>query len=401
MPRVWSLLAAAVLPGCVLLTCRSSSAPRAAPTASPRPPATIHIAPGEPITIGVSAPLSGDAKALGTDIADAVDLAIADAGGSVNGHPVQSKRVDDGCGDPEKAVAAAHELAAISTLAGVIGPMCTIGAQAADHVYEAADVIHMLPAATRADLSAQGERYFFRTAWRDDAQAQVQARYARETIKASTVVLVDDGEPYGTTLADTFATAFAASGGRVLARERIQRGTIDFTTLVGQVKGAGPDAVVFEGLDPEGALIVKALRSGGYAGPFMAPDGVLSARDFIVPGGVATEGAIVTGGATPDPAFATRFKARFQRDPTTPFVLQAHDAVTALVRAIMSVAVDGGNGALSIDRAQLAQALRSETFAGLTGTIHFDANGDRSGTSAGDLGVVVYRVTNGRFEPAP
>ncbi len=279
--------------------------------------------------------------------------------------------------------------------------MCTTGAQAADKVYEAAGVVHLLPTATRDDLSAQGERYFFRTAWSDDTQAQVQAQYARTIADASTAVVIDDGEPYGTTLADAFAASFAAAGGRVLSRERVERGSVDFGTLTGLVTSASPDIAVFEGLNPEAALLVKALRGGGYAGTFMAPDGVLSVRDFIVPGGAATDGAVVTAGDEPDPVFVARFKDRFQREPMTPFVLQAHDAAAALIQAIGNSAERESDGSLVIDRAKLADALRAKPYSGLTGTIQFDDHGDRAGTTPAQLGIAVYRVSDGRFEQVP
>jgi branched-chain amino acid transport system substrate-binding protein len=401
MPRVRALFAVAIAAACALLACRSSATSHPTPSPSPTPPANITIEAGQPITIGVSVALSGDAKGLGSDIADSVDLAIADVNGSLLGHPLQSSRMDDGCGDAEKAVEVAHTLVAVDTLVGVVGPMCTTGAQAADKVYEGAAVIHLLPTATRNDLSSQGERYFFRTAWRDDAQAQVQAQYARTTANASSAVVIDDGEPYGTTLADAFSASFAVAGGRVLSRERVERGTIDFGTLTGLVESANPDVVVFEGLNPEAALLVKALRGGGYTGTFVAPDGVLSVRDFIVPGGAATDGAVVTAGNIPDSTFVARFKDRFQREPVTPFVLQARDAVGALIQAITSVATQSADGALTIDRAKLADALRGHPFNGLTGVIQFDANGDRSGDTPAALGLVVYRVSNGRFEQVP
>jgi branched-chain amino acid transport system substrate-binding protein len=401
MPRVRALFAVAIAAACALLACRSSTTTHPTPAPSPIPPQNITIAAGQQITIGVSVALSGDAAGLGNDIADAVDLAIADANGSLLGHPLQSSRMDDGCSDAEKAADVAHKLAALDTLVGVVGPMCTTGAQAADKVYQGAGVVHLLPTATRIDLSAQGERYFFRIAWRDDAQAQVQAQYARTTANASTAVVIDDGEPYGTTLADAFAASFAATGGRVLSRERVERGTIDFGTLTGLIQSANPDIAVFEGLNPEAALLVKALRNGGYTGIFMAPDGVMSLRDFIVPGGAASEAAVVTAGNVPDPAFVSQFKDRFQREPVTPFVLQAHDAVGALIQAITSVASPAADGSLNIDRAKLADALRAHPFIGLTGTIQFDEHGDRSGNTPAALGIVVYRVTNGRFEQVP
>ncbi len=400
MPKTLSRIAL-VLCCALLLACGGSSTRQATPTAVDTLPPSIIIARGQPVIIGISAPLSGDQATLGNDIADAAELAIASRGGTLLGHPLKIERMDDHCTDAEKAVDVARQLIEMETLAGVVGPMCTIGAQAANRVYEAARIVHISPSVTRIDVSEQGERFFFRTAWRDDAQAAVQAGYAADTLKAGAVTLIDDGEPYGKTLADAFAREFEALGGRIVSRERVERGSVDFLPLARQVQSAAPEAVVFEGLNPEGALLVKALRETGYGGTFIAPDGLLSVRDFVIPGRPATEGAVVTGGAVPDEAFVSRFRERFQRVPATAFVLQAHDAVNSLLAAIESTAEQADDGALVINRAGLADALRQQRYAGLTGTIEFDEHGDRRGDSPGPYGLVVYRVSGERFEPVP
>ncbi len=382
----------------IATACGSSASAPVQPTSPATPSPNITIARGAPIVIGVSAALSGDQVNLGQDIADAAELAVADHFGTLRGHPLKIERRDDGCTDAEKAAAVAHALAKEAGLAGVIGPMCTTGAQAADSVYEQEEIVHISPAATRGDLSDQGEQYFFRTSWRDEFQASVQATYAA-AVGATSAVLVEDGDPYAKALADAFTTAFGARGGRIVSRERVERGTTDVSLVERQVKSANPPLVVFEGLNPEGILTLKALRAAGYAGIFMAPDGVLSVRDFLMPPNPATEGAILTGGATPDASFVARFRDRFKRDPGTPFVLQSHDAVSALLAALDATATDGGDGALIIDRARLAQQLHSQKFTGLTGAIAFDDRGDRKGDTPAELGLTIYRVTNGRFEP--
>lgn len=378
-----------------------SGAPTATVTPASTPAPDIIIPAGAPITIGVSASLTGDQQSIGQDIADAATLAVADRGATVQGHAVTVVRRDDGCTDAEKAVAVARSFIGDPTVAGVIGPMCTTGAQAADRLYEAAHMVHISPSATRVELSQQGERYFFRTAWRDDRQAIVQARYARSVAKASRAVIVDDGEPYGKELAHAFARAFASLGGTVAARERVGRGTVDVSTIVRRITAAKPDLVVFEGLNPEAALLVKDLRTQQYTGTFMAPDGALSVRDFVQAAGAAAEGAIISGGPQPDAAFIATFQAKFQRAPGSAFVLESYDAASVLLAALNAAATPGAGGSLRIDRAKLAAALRGEKVLGLTGAISFDAQGDRAGDTAADAGMVLYRVTDGRFVPVP
>ncbi len=368
------------------------------PTATPSPTPPISIPAGEPLVVGVSVALSGDQAALGRDIADAAALSAAEFTPAFVGHAIEVRAVDDGCNDPERAAATARDLVALRGLVGVIGPMCTTAAQAAGRIYEAAGVMHISPSVTRDDVSEQGERYFARTAWRDDAQAAVQARYLRERLAAGTAVVIDDSEPYGSALADAFAAAFPAAGGDV-TRERVVRGTTDFSGIAMRIRSGAPDAVVYEGLNPEGLLVLKALRDAKYGGIFLAGDGLLSARDYLGQGGAVTEGTYVTGGPMPDPALVLRFAARTGRTPTTPFVVQAYDAVTALLRALQSVAADRA-GTLTAERPALAEAVRAQRFSGASGDIAFDGRGDRAGTTGSALGVVVYRVANGAFVPA-
>jgi len=379
----------------------SSATKTPVPTSVATPEPLIVIAAGQSVTIGVSAALTGDQSALGNDIDDAAELAVIDAGRTFKGHALQISRKDDGCADAEKAAAVAHAFVADSTLVGVVGPMCTTGAQAANGVYAQAQTVHISPSATRIDLASPDDRFFFRTAWRDDLQSRVQATYAVTSLRATTAIVVDDGQPYGKALGDAFVAAFEGMAGHVSSRERIDRGQSDFGALAQQVKSAAPDVLVFEGLNPEGILLAKALHDAGYAGTFMAPDGVLSERDFVIAGGPAAEGAILTGGASPDEAFSARFRDNFHRAPATTFVLQAHDAVAVLLAALNTAATQKADGSLVIDRVKLADALRSQSFAGLTGPIQFGDDGDRKGDTPSALGLTIYRVTNGQLLPVP
>jgi len=388
----------------LLVACRgggsSEPTPALEPTAVETPSPEITIPAGQPIVIGVSAALTGDQSALGIDLANAAELAVNDRGATLKGHPVRIERADGGCGEAEKAVRAARALIARPGIVGIIGPMCTVGAQAADPLYEAAGLVHISPSVTRTDMSAQGERYFFRVAWRDDVQGVVQSQFATNTLHARSAALIDDGSSYAKELADAFAAAFQRAGGNVLSRDRVDPAATDFSTLAKQVQGEKPDIVAFEGLNPAGVLLLKALREAGYTAAFIAPDGVLNLRDFVGVGGSATEGAFVTGGPMPNVLFAAHFQELYQHPPATTFVLQTHDAVTMLLTAIDAVGIEK-DGQLTIDRISLADALRRLSMVGFSGPIQFDENGDRRTDTPGGAGIIVYRVTDGRFVPAP
>jgi len=328
-------------------------------------------------------------------------MAVADYGAALQGHPLRVLQRDDGCSDPEKAAAVAHDIVSDLSVAGVIGPVCTTGAQAADSVYEEARLVHISPTVTRVELSAQREHFFFRTAWRDDMQSRTQATYSRQTVNASTAAIIDDGEPYGKSLADAFVAEFEAMGGHILTHERAERANEDLASLAGRLASGNADVIVFEGLNPEAALLLKELRTASYKGVFVAPDAALSVRDFVLNAGDAAEGAIVTAGPVPDDSFVARFHDRTQHVPSTAFVLQTYDAVTLLLRAVDAVGSAQQDGSLLIDRDTLAEAIRSRVYSGLTGTIRFDSNGDRSGDSPTELGLKLYRVVSGQFQSLP
>jgi branched-chain amino acid transport system substrate-binding protein len=393
-------LCAALIVGAAIVACgdagqRSQQTPTSSPALVETP---IGLATGQPIIIGVSVDLGGEQQAAGLDIADAVDLAIEDAGSEVAGHPILSRREDDGCNDAERASEAAKRLVAVEGVAGVIGPMCTTGAQAANDVYEEAGVVHISPTSTRADLSAPARRFFFRLAWRDDVQAAVQARFVLGEGPGASVIVVDDGEAYGRALADGAVAAIEEGGGRVLARERIERGAADYRVLARQIASADPHAVLFEGFDPEGALLVRDLRAEGYGGLFLGPDSLFSLGAFVTPAAEAAEGAIVTAGRLPDEAFTARFAERFGRAPSTPFVLQAYDATRLLVESLEAMVEGEPPGDVAINRGSLSDAVRGSVLLGLTGPISFDEQGERVGDSAEELGLAIYRVNGEQFE---
>lgn len=392
----WIIACALAVTSVLAMACDDGNS---TPEPTPVPVLTDIVVPaGQPIDIGVSTALSGEQLSLGGDLADAAELAVRDFARDIKGRQVRIVRKDDGCTDPQAAANVAREFAASATAAGVIGPMCTTGAQAANRLYRAAGIVHIAPTVTRAELAELGDEFFFRVAWRDDAQAFVQAEAARTTLLASTAAIVDDGEPYALALAAAFADQFSDGGGEVISRDRVPPDTTDFSGIVRQITSANPGVVVFQGLNPEGALFLSALRADGYTGGFIGPDGLFNPGDFLIPAGPAGEGAVITAGATPDPAFVERFRAAFGRPPGTSFVLQSYDSAILLLGAIEEVAKEDDAGDLVIDRSALADAMRRREAIALTGGIAFDERGERSGDTARALGLAVYRVVNGVFQ---
>ncbi len=374
------------------------------------PTTPIVIPPGEPITIGVSAALTGADATLGIDSRDAAVVGIVrwkeENGDQIGGHDIAVHAEDDGCSDADITTKAAGHLlrgddghGQLPGLVGVLGPMCSAGATAVIPDYTKAGIVMISGSVTRTDVTlAQPEpKFFFRTAYTNEDQAAMQARYVIRQMDAQTIFVVGDSEAYGADLADA-AQAALEEEGRSVTRASIERRDIDFSDLAGRVNEEDPDVVIFEGFNPEGALLYRQLRDAGYGGPFVSSDGVASVPDFLEPLGQLSESVVFSGCSAELPEeFLADYADIAGHSPMTPFVGQYADAATILLDSVARVATENEDGSLVIDPMELRDAVSTAQLPdGISGGTAFDENGDREGWG-GSVGLVMCRIRGGRF----
>lgn len=373
------------------------------------PDTPIEIPFGEPIVIGVSAPLSGPTETLGSEARDAVIVGVElwkEANGdTIGGHEIEVHAEDDGCFDADITARAAghllygndgHQL--LPGLVGVIGPMCSDGASRVIPAYAQAGIVMISGSATRSDLTTgqTAPEFFFRTAYSNSQEGALQARYIIVQLRATTAYVIDDSEAYGTDLANSLQ-ARLRGGGVEVTREAIAGGDVDFSELAGRIAADDPDVAVFAGFHPEGALLYRQLRDAGYGGTFLGGDGLVSVSDFIEPLGELAEGAVFAGCSLTLPEeFLSEYVSIIGSEPETPFPAQLVDAVTVLLDALAQVAQEQADESLLINPLELRAAVAAVELAGVSGAVAFDENGDRVGEGA-DVGLVMCRVEGGRF----
>ncbi|UCH86938.1 MAG: branched-chain amino acid ABC transporter substrate-binding protein [Dehalococcoidia bacterium] len=365
------------------------------------PDTPIVISAGEPIIVGVSAALIGPTATQGTESRDATVVGVArwkEANGDqIKGHDIEIHAADDGCFEADITELAAERLLGIEGLVGVIGPMCSDGSAAVISTYANAGVVMISGSATRTDLTLiQPEpKFFFRTAYTNAGEGALQARYVIARLDAATAYVIDDSEIYGEDLANAAQDALEESGIEV-TRESIVPGAVDFSDLAGRIAGDNPDVVIFEGFNPEGALLYRQLRDAGYSGPFIGSDGTAVASDFIEPLGDDAEGAIFAGCSPTLPEeFLDDYVGIVGSEPVTAFPGQYADAATILLDAVAEVAVEQADGSLVIEPLELRDAVSMpKLLAGLSGAIAFDENGDRLAESSG---LAMCEVEGGEF----
>jgi branched-chain amino acid transport system substrate-binding protein len=367
-----------------------------------RSPDTPIVIPADvPIMIGVSVPLTGPDKTGGIEDLNSVIVGVErwkkENGNTIGGHEIEIRAEDDGCAEPDVTEEAAKQLLRREGLVGVIGPDCSAGAAAVISTYANAGIVMISGSATRTDLTLiQLEpKFFFRTAYTNAGEGALQARYVTARLDAATAYVIDDSEIYGEGLANAAQDALAATG-HTVTRESVARGTVDFSDLASRIATDNPDVVIFEGFNPEGALLYRQLRDAGYDGPFIGSDGTAVVSDFIEPLGEVAEGAVFAGCSLTLPEeFVDDYVDIVGSEPTTPFTAQYADAATILLDAVAEVAVEQADGSLVIEPLELRDAVSTpKLLAGLSGAIAFDENGDRLAESSG---LAMCEVEGGEF----
>ncbi|MGO4808663.1 branched-chain amino acid ABC transporter substrate-binding protein [Cupriavidus sp. 2MCAB6] len=327
------------------------------------------------VKIGFVAPLTGSVARVGKDLQYGAQLALDEENArspTVGGAPVKFVLdVQDDQADPRVAMQVAQKLDDDGVV-GVIGHYnsgCSIPASA---VYHQASIAMITPGSTNPQLTKQGFRNVFRTMGHDGVGGVVAGRFVVEQVKARRIGIIDDSTAFGQGLADAFERGVKEAKGSIVRREFTSDKAVDFRPILTTLKGRNVDVIFFGGLDAQGAMVVKQMRSLGMQAQLFGA-GALKSNAFLQIAGTAGEG---TQDLEPGPAldklpaaqeFGKRYKARFNQDVElyAPF---AYDAALAMIKAI--------HDANSLDRKKIVDSLAKVTVTGVTGKIAFDPYGD-------------------------
>jgi len=344
----------------------------------------------ESVKIGCVAPLTGPQAHLGKDIENGARLAVEAVNATnptLGGAPVKfDLLMEDDQADPKTATVVAQKLVDEGAM-GVVGHLNSGASIPASRIYSDNGIPQVSPASTAVAYTHQGFKTTFRLMANDSQQGKALGQYATRLGKR--VAVVDDRTAYGQGLIDEVVKAVKASGGEVVGREYTTDKSTDFTAILTSIKAKKPDVVVYGGMDPQAAPMVRQMRTLGMKTPFLGGDGMQSA-EFIKLAGSAAEGAIgsspglplekMPGGAD----FTKRFGEKFGKIQIyAPF---SHDATVVLLQAMLRAG--------SAEPAKYLPELVRTQLDGVIGPIAFDDKGDLK-----DGPVTLYQVKGGKWEP--
>jgi ABC-type branched-subunit amino acid transport system substrate-binding protein len=350
---------------------------------------TPWVGQGDPRRIGLSVPLSGRTAVVGEEVLRGAMMALGEARPLDDRNGGFELAVRDSAPERERAGRTAQELAREEAVIGIVGTSDgpAIGQASGDGV----------PFLALGEQAPGASTTAFQVLHAADSGAAALARRAiAGGIRAFAIFGPDNAT--GKRLADAFAAAVDAGGGRVVSRVAYVAGSTTFTAPIAQLKKATFEAVFVPDDAGRLELVAPALaaadlvpqpleaftpargqgarRPTGQPGPrnvLLLSTARLLSRQLVKNAGRYVQGALLAPGYFPDAndprggRFVEKFRELFNREPIATDAY-AYDAV----RALLSVVERGAKS-----RADVLRALQSERFEGITGTLQFGPNHGR------------------------
>jgi branched-chain amino acid transport system substrate-binding protein len=355
------------------------------------------------VKFAIELPLQGSELAASQPIINGVKLAVKQAGGKVGAYTIDIPTTavyDDalnGAHDPQTGANNMTKIVGDDSVVGVIGPLNSSVAKAQIPISNAAGYPQCSPANTNQDLT-QGApaaqlrtkpNNYVRVVTTDNVQGPAGSQYIYDTLKKTSVYIIDDTETFGKGVADAFEADFKARGGTVVKHDGAPKTTQDYVSIMTAAKALNPQAIYFGGVTATGGarILLAAAQVGLGDVPYVGPDGIndgsgATKDSFLNLAGDAAKNSFSTLagiGDFPNKAkFASDYKTEYGQDPTG-YAAQgfacAQVFIDALGRAAATNPAD--NKAL---RAALITALADTThkYSTIQGDFNFDANGDTS-----------------------
>lgn len=333
---------------------------------------------GGTVTIGVVAPLTGDAIRQGEQIANGVRAAIDDAN---NQRGTLDKAFVMRTFDDQNLLASGLVNAQFAcddpNIVTVIGHLSGRITEAALPTYVNNRMPVICPASSYDRLTAHGYGNFLRLPTKDSVEGHLAARYLNAQIKPKAVVVLYQDGDYGADVAAGFQDQML--GDKVVSTAiGFSWDKPDFAAVAKAAYAKAPDAIYLAGIPKDMAGIVPVLRAIGYTAPFFGSQGFFDAATISMLGKDA-EGLTISCSMPPLELAPGAFRIRndYERrygalTPIAAFSYAAAQIVLAIVRRT------GAADRLAVQRA----FSYSSAFDTVVGPLTFGTDGDPQNPNA-------------------
>jgi branched-chain amino acid transport system substrate-binding protein len=328
----------------------------------------------DPIMIGVVLPLTGEAAHWGVPPRNGAELAAAEINnhGGIAGRKLVLMVEDDRC-NPADGIAAFEKIMAAANAPAILGAVCSSVTLAIAPHAESRKAVLISPASTSPRLTGAGE-FIFRVVPSGSLRGKVFAEYVyrdRGLRKVAVLYINNEGGIGGSS---SFKQRFLELGGTVALEEAYPQGRLDLRAELAKLKAADPEGVLVGSYPPDTVAILKQARELRFDKPLFFTTEAVQNPDVLREAGDAANGAVyilaaAPGGEAPD-RFRQAYTAKLGHAPEL-FAAEGYDIVRLLAEGIAAVKAGSVSGASLRD---FLHQVRN--YAGASGTITFDQNGD-------------------------
>jgi len=351
-------------------------------------PLTACTEPAEepPIKIGGIFCMTGALAAMGDLISKGALLAVDEinADGGVLGRDLELI-IEDSATNDATAFEAYKKLVEVNGVQVVVGPMISGAVMSSGAYAQDMQVPMVSPSATSPLITDQTwTQWALRTCTLDDLQGGVLANIIIDEGYDTVAILVQD-TPYGIGLEDVITEIVEDAGVEVVESIRYDEEKLDYLTELNAIKDADPDVIVQVGYHTDSAIVYEQADGLGLGTKvWLVSEGVVGMPPENYPAAAAFMAGTDFRGCTlaPEPdepayvAFVVRYEAQWNESPGV-YCDTVYDAVKLIALAIE----DAGE----YDGQEILYGLYElgDDYAGASGPITFDTNGDRASATYG------------------
>ena len=327
-----------------------------------------------PITIGALLPLTGEAAHWGIPPRKAAEMAVDEINraGGIGGRRLALMIEDDRCQPPD-GIAAFHKIMATANPAVFLGAVCSGVTLAVAPLAEARRTVMISPASTSPKVTDAGD-FIFRIIPSGSVRGKIFAEYLHDERGLRRLAALYINNEGGIGGSGAFKARFTQLGGTVVIEETYEQGATDLRAQLTRIKATDAEGILVGSYPPDTVLVLQQARELELRLPLFLTTEAVQNPDMLRQAGDAANGAVYilaapAAGAAPQ-KFAEAYEAKFGKKPEL-FAAEGYDIVRLIAAAITATSATSPSGPDIRDF-----LYRVRDYAGASGTITFDKNGD-------------------------
>jgi branched-chain amino acid transport system substrate-binding protein len=314
-----------------------------ASTQSPAAAGAALIKCGKTRTIGIAAPLTGDAASLGLQQLRWAKFFVKRYNRAHRSKKLRLVQGDTQLPNTAQALAVAHQFASNSKILALIGPAGSQEVQDTVAVYKGGGLAVVTGSATRVALTRAKPNkpretpvgWFYRTVPNDDQQGARVANWIDKKLKKKRIYIIDDEEAYSQGLADQVQALLRGRPGFNVSRDHVSQSVSDFSSLITRIPSNTQIVYIPWQLAPKAQLFFNQLRAAGKRAIVFGSDGLFAPGTFTAVGSYVSAFPVDFGSA------ALKAYTRSHGGKAEAFGLPSYTAALVNATAIDKACKDG------------------------------------------------------------